>query len=112
MDKLEKEIEADLKQGLEDMGCLVLKFVSPNQAGVPDRLVIVPGGEMFFVELKKGGEKPRPLQVSWHNKLKRMGVHVFVVDSLLGVQEVRAYVFDALGRKLPGWEHKDWRLLH
>ena len=56
-------------------------------AGIPDRLVLLPGGRMIFVELKRPGEKPRKLQVYWLNKLERMGFETAVLDSVESVEE-------------------------
>ena len=48
----ESEIERKLGQGIRQLGGLYYKFVSPNLPGVPDRIVILPGGRVIFVELK------------------------------------------------------------
>ena len=48
----EREIEAFLRQKIKSAGGLCLKFVSPGWAGAPDRLCLLPGGKIFFVELK------------------------------------------------------------
>ena len=48
----ESEIEAVLRKQLCSRGCLSWKFVSPGCAGVPDRIVVLPGGKIYFVELK------------------------------------------------------------
>ena len=87
---LEREIEAYLVRRVAQRGGKAYKFVSPGNAGVPDRLVVMPGGEMFFVELKATGEKPRPLQVAQIRKLETLGCQVYVVDSKEGVDEVMA----------------------
>lgn len=45
-----------------------------------DRLVLMPGGKMAFVELKASGEKPRKLQQVRIKQLRKMGFMCFVVD--------------------------------
>lgn len=55
------------------MGCLVLKFVSPGNSGVPDRLVFIPGGKLVLVELKRPGGKLRPLQKVWAKRFGKLG---------------------------------------
>ena len=59
----ERDIEARFRKAVKDAGGLALKFISPGYAGVPDRIVLMPGGMMCFVELKAPGEKMRPLQM-------------------------------------------------
>ena len=48
----EANIEQSLRLRLQKMGCLVYKFVSPGNDGVPDRIVVRPTGETIYVELK------------------------------------------------------------
>lgn len=47
---------------------------------MPDRIIILPGGKMGFVEVKAPGQKPRPLQNLQHNKLRNLDVPVYVLD--------------------------------
>ena len=79
---LEKTIESALVQAVRRRGGLALKFVSPGLNGVPDRLILMPGGRMAFVELKAPGKKPRPLQEHRFEQLRRLGFSVFVVDDM------------------------------
>ena len=65
----EAEIEKYLRTKIEAKGGLCLKFVSPGNSGVPDRLVIYPKGQTCFVELKAPGKELRPLQSYWLGKL-------------------------------------------
>lgn len=51
---MEKDIERKLKQKVESLGCLCLKFVSPQTSGVPDRIIVAPSGISYFVECKFG----------------------------------------------------------
>ena len=62
------------------MGGIAPKFVSPGYDGMPDRIVLVPGGHMAFVEVKAPGEKPRALQLARHEMLRRLGFKVYVLD--------------------------------
>lgn len=77
----ERDIEAAFARMGRERGALVLKFTSPGTAGVPDRIVVRPGGIVEFVELKAPGERPRPLQEAVARKLRERGVPVDVVDS-------------------------------
>lgn len=78
---LEKEIEKKLRTAVKQIGGIALKFVSPGMAGVPDRLVLLPNGRIYFVELKRQGEKMRPLQVKRKRQLEELGFSVFCIDS-------------------------------
>ena len=76
----EKTIEKKLAQAVKAMGGLCPKFVSPGFDGMPDRLVLLPGGRFAFVEVKAMGCKPRLLQESRHGMLRRLGFKVYVLD--------------------------------
>lgn len=77
----EKEIEKKLTQAVKHMGGICPKFVSPSFDGMPDRIVLLPKGRMAFVEVKAPGERPRPLQLSRHKLLRRLGFPVYVLDT-------------------------------
>lgn len=76
----EKLIERKLRDMVRHRGGLALKFTSPGFDGVPDRLLLFPGGRAAFVEVKTTGKKPRPLQMSRKRQLESLGFKVFVVD--------------------------------
>ena len=84
----EKGIEQKLVKAVKAAGGMAPKFVSPGYDGMPDRLVILPGGRIAFVEVKAPGKKPRPLQVSRHKMLKRLGCRVFVLDDVSGIEKI------------------------
>lgn len=77
----EKYVERKLVEAVKNMGGIAPKFVSPGLDGMPDRIVLLPHGRFAFVELKAPGKKPRPLQVSRHEMLRRLGFKVYVIDS-------------------------------
>ena len=76
----EKTWEQKFRAAVKAVGGLALKFTSPGFDGVPDRIVLLPGGKMAFVEVKALGEKPRPLQLARHRLLRRLGFKVYVLD--------------------------------
>ncbi len=78
----EKEIEQSLVRAVKNVGGLCPKFTSPGFDGMPDRLVLLPGGRIGFVEVKAPGQKPRPLQTARHRVLRELGFKVFVLDSM------------------------------
>ena len=79
---LEKTIEQELVNQVKKRGGICPKWVSPSFAGVPDRLVFLPDGKFGMVEVKRPKGKPRPLQISRHKLLKRLGFTVYVLDGL------------------------------
>ena len=60
----EKPIEQHLVKAVKNSGGIAPKLVSPGFDGMPDRLVLLPGGKIGFGEVKVPGKEPRPLQVS------------------------------------------------
>lgn len=76
----EKEVEKRLVNEVKKRGGKCIKFVSPGFDGMPDRLALFPNGRLAFVEVKKPGEKPRELQISRHEMLRRLGFQVYVID--------------------------------
>lgn len=84
----ESTIERFFIEKCKSMGWLPLKLVSPSMAGLPDRIVLQAGGNIFFVELKASGKKPRPLQVNMQEKLCLLGFRVYTVDSKESALEV------------------------
>lgn len=77
----EKHIESRLVKGVEKLGGLAWKFVSPGTSGVPDRIILFPHGQIYFVELKDLGKKPERLQPKRHEQLQELGFIVVVLDS-------------------------------
>ncbi len=77
----EKTIEQKLKTSVVGMGGIAPKFISPGMDGVPDRLILLPGGHMAFAEIKAPGRRLRPLQVKRKRQLESLGFRVYVIDS-------------------------------
>ena len=82
----EREIEEYLRLGVKRLGGMAFKFTSPGNAGVPDRIVLLPDGKIYFVELKRPGGKTSPLQEMQISGLRRLGQDVRVIDSKEGVE--------------------------
>lgn len=83
----EKTIEAYLRTKVQTAGGIAYKFVSPGNAGVPDRLVMFPGGKIAFVELKAPGRVPTTLQFKQQRRISDFGFNVFVIDTKAKVDE-------------------------
>ena len=77
----EKETEQKLVKAVKASGGIAPKLVSPGFDGMPDRLILLPGGIIAFAELKAPGKKPRPLQVARHRLLRKLGFAVYVIDN-------------------------------
>lgn len=78
----EKIVEQHLVKAVKSSGGIAPKLVSPGFDGIPDRLVLLPGGKVGFVEVKAPGKEPRPLQVARHGLLRRLGFKVYILDDL------------------------------
>lgn len=93
----EKEVEAYLVKRVKELGGECRKVQWIGRIGAPDRLVMLPwivNGcvtiPTVWVELKAPGQKARPSQVREHERMRAMGQHVVVIDSIEGVEELFA----------------------
>ena len=84
----EKKIEQKLVTAVKKHGGICPKFVSPGFGGMPDRLLLLPHGRSAFVEVKAPNQKPRPLQLSRHRLLRRLGFQVYVLDALEDIDKI------------------------
>lgn len=89
----ENKVEKHLVDEVEALGGWCLKWVSPGRSGVPDRIVLLPGARIYFVELKrpKGG-KLSALQKKWQQRLNTLGFKAYVLWSREEVDEFIKYV--------------------
>ena len=76
----ETAVEKHLTTESKKRGGMSVKFVSPGLDGVPDRLGLLPGGKLAFVELKAPGKKMRPLQIHRAKQLTALGFRVYCAD--------------------------------
>lgn len=63
-----------------------IKFL-PSVSGLPDRIVLLPGGRLIFVELKSPTGTVAPHQTVVHNRLRALGFEVLVLSSTEAVRE-------------------------
>ena len=84
----EKTVERELVKRVKEEGGIAYKFTSPNRRSVPDRLCLLPGGKILFVECKAPGKKPTKLQAREHERLRAMGFDVVIVDNKKDAREV------------------------
>ncbi|WP_373845027.1 VRR-NUC domain-containing protein [Clostridium sp.] len=84
----EKDIEKYLVDKIKNAGGRAYKFISPGNAGVPDRLVLLPEGKIIFVELKAPGKKPTSLQLVQHRRIQNLGFKVLIIDNKQAVDDL------------------------
>ena len=78
---LEKDIESYLVRRVMQLGGVAYKWVSPGRVGVADRIVMLPGGRVWFVELKTVKGRLSPLQKVFAADMARMGMNYLVIKS-------------------------------
>lgn len=93
----EKQIEAYLVKKIKQLGGKAYKFVSPGNAGVPDRILVLPGGKIIFAELKRSGGKTTPLQDVQITTLKKLGCDVGIVSSIEEADDCIEYCWRQIG---------------
>jgi hypothetical protein len=98
----ESTIEKHLVKRVKALGGEVRKVQWVGRNGAPDRLVMLPAGARWaepglrsaaltiWVELKAPGVPPEPHQLREHARMRKMGQHVVVIDSIEGVEELLA----------------------
>ena len=94
----ESSVERYLKKRVEDLGGKCIKFHPENWRGAPDRIVLLPGGITYFVELKAPGKKPRKQQEYRHKQLRELGQKVLVLDSK---EAIATAITDIIATKPP-----------
>lgn len=93
MTPLEKEIEGKLVKAVKARRGLCLKWVCPGWAGVPDRIILMPGGRVFFVETKrpKGGVLSAR-QKWWRETLRALGFSCWVAWTLDDLERITSKI--------------------
>ena len=76
----EKTIEQKLALAVKALGGIPVKIMACNFNGLPDRLILLPGGHMAFAELKAPGKPLRPLQLRRKRQLEALGFRVCIID--------------------------------
>ena len=83
----ESKIEAHLVQRVKALGGEVRKVKWIGRNSAPDRLVMI-NGNSFWAELKAPGEKPTPAQSREHERMRRMGQRIEVIDSIEQIENL------------------------
>ena len=90
----EKQMEQRLVKAAKASGGICPKLVSPGMDGMPDRLVLMPGGKIGFVEVKAPGKKLRPLQELRLRQLRRLGFKAYVLDGAEQIESILGGIED------------------
>lgn len=96
----EKQLEKYLRLRIEERGGVCQKFVSPGQDGVPDRVVVMPGGRVYFVELKTQAGKLSRIQ---KYQLKRLCDLHQICSVIYGKGGVKAFLRDVDDGVVSSW---------
>lgn len=96
---LEREIEAKLVDLIERYGGNCLKWVCPGWSGVPDRIALLPGGGVLFIETKrpKGGKFSK-MQIWWERRLTGLGMDYWRVRNFDDLQDLERYLAEYMRR--------------
>lgn len=70
----EQQIQAKIIKKLEAQGYYVIKLIQTNKPGIPDLIAIPRDSNVEFIEVKRPGNKPSPLQVYRMKELKEHGI--------------------------------------
>ena len=89
----EKAVEAYLVAEAKKRGLLCLKYSNSNRVGFPDRILLLPGSRVAWVELKSKGKRPSPIQTVRFRELRDQRHQVYVADS----RETVDIIFATLG---------------
>lgn len=88
----EKVFEREISKYVDDTGGMAVKLLSQFIKGLPDRMFLLPGGVVVFVEFKSTGKKPTKIQSYIHAKMQALGFLVYVVDSVESYEEVKGLI--------------------
>ena len=91
----EKQVERNFVKAVKEAGGLAVKFVSPGRVGVPDRIVLIPGGRAVFAEIKRPGGHLRKSQEIACREIRAKGFPVCVIRSDADIRTFCEFFFDA-----------------
>lgn len=85
----EKDVERTLCRYIKENGGMCIKLLCHQLIGLPDRLCLMPGGRVFFVETKTTGKKPSKIQNNVIGRIKNLGLDVYVIDSIENLKNIK-----------------------
>lgn len=78
---IESSIQTKISEKLKKHGWFVTKLIQTSTNGIPD-LMAIKNGEVIFLEIKKPGEEPSPLQEYMIASLNKAGVLAMSADKI------------------------------
>jgi len=96
MSESEKLLERKLAAGIIKLGGWSIKILSIHINGLPDRLCMIPQGRVFFAEIKTTKKKPSRIQLVVHEKLRKLGFAVHVIDNSEQLNSILDYYEEAI----------------
>lgn len=84
----EKYLERKLVNAIKAKGGMCIKLLSTHFTGLPDRLCLLPGGIVFFAEIKTTGQKPTKIQTNVAKRLTGLGLNYYIVDTSLIINKL------------------------
>ena len=88
----EKSLERGFVRRMKEKGLMVVKNQDPMMCGMPDRVVILPGGKVVWIEFKSRGKRPTELQDHQIERLRGMGHAVIVVSDKESYDMAEAFI--------------------
>lgn len=77
----EKVLERKLSAFVKQSGGWCIKFLPFLISGLPDRICLMPGGKVFFAEIKTTKKSPTKIQLVVHKKITNLGFKVLIIES-------------------------------
>jgi len=89
----EKTLERLLRNSVKkELKGLSLKLLSDYITGLPDRICLIPGGKIFFAEIKTTKKKPTKIQLYMHRVIRELGFRVEILETSEQIKElIREY---------------------
>jgi hypothetical protein len=77
----EEKIEKRFVRKVYELGCRAIKWEIAGRKGAHDRMVLIPGGEIIFVEFKRPGGKQSYHQIEFDNMITGLGFRTYLCDT-------------------------------
>jgi len=98
MADLEKDIERYFVKSVQSLDGITFKFNSMSNRGVADRIVCLPNGETWFVEIKKDGGKLSALQKIFASDMAKLNQKY---ACLWNREQIDRWSYDRINTKPP-----------